>query len=653
LHGFLVIIAASNALATAPLDTQVGLETQLESQRATFLVAYPAAQRGDTTTVTPYLEQLTDYPLYPDLLGALLRASLAHQPAGAIEAFQAQFPNHPEARLLARAQLQRAAKLGDWQRFLKLWARAPQQDPQMACHFVHAQINAGASAETDKAGAALWHVGHSQPKACDPVFATLKQRSMLTTASYWERLDLALVERQFGLAAYLARSLDEAARQRVRTWQQMFADPARTLAREVAQPGRVSNPDIAVLEAGLMRLAYRDRNSSLSLWEQLSKQYELPADLRMRLLRQAALGSAQRLELNAVEQLAQVPANATDGKVRQWRVRSALRSGDALATLRALDGLDDREAALAENRYWRARTLYQVGLSDQSQQVFQGLAEERGFYGFLASDWLGLPYAYGHTPTPMNPIRLQQLAADPNFIRARELFYVGLYGRGRQLWEGLVKHLDQPDQTQAALLANRWGWHSRAIATAGRAGLHHDLRLRFPIPTANWLADLPVEPSLVLSVARSESLFMPDARSSAGAIGLMQLMPATGKEVARKLGVNYAGLQTLVDPISNARLGSEYLNRMLRRFDQNKVLAAAAYNAGPHRVDRWLAHAGGMPAEVWLATIPYQETRQYVQRVLETATIMQWRLQGPQGRLTEALQPMPPRPVRQPIAQTQ
>lgn len=639
-------------LTAGPLDTRDHLGAQLESARATFMAAYPAAERGDVATVTPYLATLSDYPLYPDLLGALLRASLARQPEAVLNAFQAEFPEHPEVRLLARAQLQRASKLGDWHRFLQLWETAPQRDAEMSCHFVNAQIHKGTSAHTDAAGLALWTVGHSQPKACDPVFATLKRRSALTKARYLERLDLALAERQFGLAAYLARSLDESARQRVRTWQQMFTDPASTLARQAATAGQqISNPDLALLEAGLMRLAYRDRDRSLNLWQQLERRYALPAGLRARLLRQAGLGSAQRLETTAVRQLAQVPPNASDEKVRQWRVRSALRSGDSGATLVALDGLADPEAARAENRYWRARILDQLGSTDESRQIFQGLAEERGFFGFLASDWLDLPYAYGHKPTPIHPMRLQQLAANPQIIRARELFYVGLYGRGRQLWEGLMKTLDQVDQTQAALLANRWGWHSRAIATAGRAGLHHDLRLRFPIPAANWLDNLPVDQSLVLSVARSESLFMPDVRSSAGAVGLMQLMPATGKEVARKLGVNYAGHQTLVDPVSNARLGSEYLNRMLRRFEYNKVLAAAAYNAGPHRVDRWLDRAGGMPAEVWLATIPYQETRQYVQRVLETATIMQWRMQGADTRLTEALQPVPADVGRQPIAQ--
>ncbi len=632
LSGFLIVITASMSLATAA-PTLDGI--QWETQREAFRVAYAAAQRGDTSTVTPYLAQLTDYPLYPDLLGALLRATLASRSAAELDAFEAEFPNHPETRLLARARLSQAARQQDWGKFLALWKATPQTDTSMLCY--HATALAAVGKDTTQAGLNLWLVGQSQPKACDPVFATLKQRGALTANNYRQRLDLALGARQFGLASYLARSLDDTDRQRVKTWQQMYADPARTLTKLSNGTGAA---ELALLEAGLKRLAYRDGELTQQLWQRLAKRQTLPSELRSDLLRQTGLGSAQRLEPDAVTHLAEVPPASTDEKVRQWRVRSALRSDNPRLTLTALDELTDNEAAQSVNRYWRGRVLHQLGSSDEAEQILAGLAQERGFYGFLAADWLALPYAFGHTPTPMNPNRASQLLANPDFIRARELFFVGLFGRGRQLWEGLVRSLDQADQVQAALLANRWGWHSRAIATAGRAGLRHDLRLRFPIPNESWLNGLPVERSLVLGVARSESLFMSDVRSPAGAIGLMQLMPATGQEVAEGLGIRYRGQQTLVNPVTNARLGSEYLHRMLRRFDQNPVLAAAAYNAGPHRVDRWLPRTGTMPAEVWLASIPYDETRGYVQRVLEAAVIVQWRMNGGNTRLTRSLQPI-------------
>jgi soluble lytic murein transglycosylase len=145
-------------------------------------------------------------------------------------------------------------------------------------------------------------------------------------------------------------------------------------------------------------------------------------------------------------------------------------------------------------------------------------------------------------------------------------------------------------------------------------------------------------------VARSESLFMRDVRSSAGAIGLMQVMPATARKVARSIKLPYSGLATLTNAESNIRLGTTYLADMLARFGGNRVLATAAYNAGPHRVDQWLDGAAVLDTRIWIETIPFNETRSYVRRVFEAETIFHWRMTGEIRRLSDelvALRPLP------------
>ena len=149
-----------------------------------------------------------------------------------------------------------------------------------------------------------------------------------------------------------------------------------------------------------------------------------------------------------------------------------------------------------------------------------------------------------------------------------------------------------------------------------------------------------LEPSFAYGIARSESLFMPDVSSSAGAIGLMQLMPATGKETARQAGIRYRGRISLVDPATNIELGTRYLGGMLDRFGGNPVLASAAYNAGPHRVSRWLPEEGQLPADVWIDSIPFRETRRYVRRVLSSDTVFDWRFDGEHRRLSERMPPV-------------
>jgi len=239
-------------------------------------------------------------------------------------------------------------------------------------------------------------------------------------------------------------------------------------------------------------------------------------------------------------------------------------------------------------------------------------------------------------------------------VRARELFLVGLDGRGRSEWDAAVAGLSAEEKSQAAVLAHRWGWHSRAIATAASVGHYDDLALRYPLPFRQSFEQHATSASIpttwALGIARSESLFMRDVRSHAGAIGLMQLMPATGRQVARQIKLAYSGLDTLTDPNHNIRLGTTYLGSMAARYDGNHVLATAAYNAGPHRVDRWLPQSGVVDARVWIENIPFNETRKYVRRVMAAETIFHWRLTGEMRRLSDRLPQVEPLPADQRLA---
>jgi soluble lytic murein transglycosylase len=273
--------------------------------------------------------------------------------------------------------------------------------------------------------------------------------------------------------------------------------------------------------------------------------------------------------------------------------------------------------------------------------VFRELAVERSYYGFLSADELSLAYAFGNTQFVADEAKIAELQARPDLIRARELFLVGLDGRGRSEWDAVISYFDADDKTQAAILAHRWGWHSRAIAAAANIGDYDDLSLRYPLPYSatfqQYAEDANISPQWAYGVARSESLFMRDVRSSAGAIGLMQLMPATGKKVAKEIQLPYSGLNTLTDPASNIRLGTSYLGQMAERYGGNRVLATAAYNAGPHRVDAWLPESGEIDARAWIENIPFNETRGYVRRVLAAETIFHWRMTGEVRRLSDEL----------------
>ena len=381
---------------------------------------------------------------------------------------------------------------------------------------------------------------------------------------------------------------------------------------------------------------------ALELWTTLTKRYQFPAELLYLTDRHIALWTARDQLPGGYELLTNLPAAAQNDEVMRWRARSSIRRENWTQLLLDISAMPESEKQADEWRYWFAIAAERCGNGDAARSALQALASGRGYYGFLAADELKQPYVFDHIQSDADEAMVTALAKRPDLIRARELFLVGLEGRGRSEWDAVVSNFNRDEKRQAAILADRWGWHSRAISTAASVGQFDDLALRYPLPYQNmfeqFAADASIPSTWAYGIARSESLFMRDVRSSAGAIGLMQLMPATGKAVAREIKLPYSGLDTLVNPSSNIQLGTTYLAQMAERFDGNRVLATAAYNAGPHRVDDWLPEQGALDARIWIENIPFNETRKYVRRVLAAETIFHWRMTGTTRRLSDELQ---------------
>ena len=336
-----------------------------------------------------------------------------------------------------------------------------------------------------------------------------------------------------------------------------------------------------------------------------------------------------------------LPQEAVDDEVHRWRVRTSLQRRDWKGVASAISEMPANEQQDDAWRYWLAYASEHTGNQVLADKIYTELSVERSYYGFLAADQAGREYNFSHNRLVADEATIDQLGQRESMIRARELFLVGLDGRGRSEWDRSLEFLSREQVLQASILAHRWGWHSRAIATAATVGEFDDLELRYPLPYRRafekYASGSNIRHSWVLGVARSESLFMRDIRSSAGAVGLMQLMPETGRRTAKEFHLPYAGQVTLTDPESNIQLGTAYLRKLLDIFDNNRVLATAAYNAGPLNVERWLPSNGDIDASIWIENIPFNETRKYVRRVMTTDTIFHWRLTGKTRRLLPEL----------------
>lgn len=629
-------------LAFAPVASA---SPQLEEQRAAFRDAYADAELGIWELSAERRALLEDYVLWPDLRAAFLRARLGRVPDAEVRAFIGRYAGLKPARELRYRFALSLAERGRRDAFREIYDAhyADLGVERLDCLALATELDAGLPGALPARARELWLVGHSQVAECDTPFTKLKRAGLIDETLHRQRFALAIEARELSMARYLARSLPDSFQDEARRWSRALGDPERFLAdRDAAQDWPASRERLA---AAIERLAYADPRAASHHWEVLAKRYDFGDGLAARVSRHVALWLARHHEGEAYDALIDLDGAAVDAEVRRWRVLSALRQGAFADVLAHIDALPADERETARWRYWRGVALAETGGAG-ARALFAELAGDRSYYGFLAADALRGDYAYGHRALAADERAIASLAADPAFIRARELFFTGLDGRGRSEWDAAVRGLPPAERTQAALLAHRWGWHSRAIATLADEERYDDLEVRYPLPHAAAFAKhataARVDAAWALGVARSESLFMPDIRSAAGAVGVMQLTPATARRTAQELGEPWQGLVTLTDPDSNIRLGTWFLGRMQARFGGNPVLATAAYNAGPLRVEDWLPRADPLDARIWIETIPYAETRSYVRRVLTAETIFHWRLGAKGTRLSARLTEVPP-----------
>ena len=614
---------------------------RLEQQRSVFRTIYPDIERGNWQTAKQYEELLRSYVLWPDLRAAYLRTQLDKADTSEVEDFLNAYGTLKPARELRYRFVLQLARDDKLPEYLEIYQQFYQglEIAKLDCIALHAELLAGREKRIVTRGMDLWLVGNSQAEECEPVFESLRERNILGSKQYADRFNLAVAERQFSLARYLSRSLDESYLQQANDWLDAQNKPLDFLTAHKDPDDSKLRLDQLTFAIG--KLARADPIQAQQQWQKISAGHAFSDQQRNEINRHIALWAARDHLPEAWQMLTALPDSAVNTEVGRWLVRTGLRNHQWAEVIRRIAAMPADERQKEEWQYWKAVALQGDGQADLAQEILTDLANERSYYGFLAADVIGSDYAFADSPLTNDDALVEKLAEMPELIRARELFLVGLDGRGRSEWDAAVRSLDRDEKSQAAILAHRWGWHSRAISTVANAGEFDDLSIRYPLPWRtdfeNSAKDAGISHSWAYGIARSESLFMRDVRSSAGAIGVMQLMPATGRQTAREIQYPYAGRTTLTNSASNIRLGTVYLGKMYDRFDENRVLATAAYNAGPHRVKSWLPESGYLDARIWIENIPFKETREYVRRVLTDEAIFHWRLTGQRRRISSEL----------------
>nr|MBO2509988.1 lytic murein transglycosylase [Gammaproteobacteria bacterium] len=630
MRGRLLLLLSCFTLSSALAVTSVQAAS-LAQQRLYYTEAKRALAKGDAGPYRRYAAALADYPLEPHLAYDELTARLKTASNAEIEKFLTEHGDLPQINWMKLRWLRWLAERGDWKTFLDYY------DPQMNfteldCLYGQYQLSHGLIEEGNATAEKLWLVGKSQPEACDTLFRMWSSHGLLTEEKRWQRAKLAAEARNYGLASYLAKGLATRAVEG-----QLLVEVAQKpqLLSQTARFAPATQAMADVVGLGLRRLARQDPEKALGLLDLYSKRMPFSAEEKVAIAREIGLTLARRFDARALPVMAEYDPELRDNTVSEWRMRLLLRLGrwnDAYQLSRQLP------AELADTsrwRYWQARSL-QLAQPNSREPIalYQPVARERDFYGFMAADQIKTPYRLNHKPLALDPKVVQRVRSTAGIRRALEFYARGEIVDARREWYHVSRLFDREELVAQARLAYEMDWYFPAIRSISQAQYWDDLEVRFPMAYQSILQrearNRGLHSSWVFAITRQESAFMADARSGAGALGLMQLMPATAKETARRFSIPLSSPQQVLAPEKNIQLGAAYLSQVHGQFNGNRILASAAYNAGPGRVRQWLRGASHLSYDVWVESIPFDETRQYVQNVLTYAVIYGQKLNAPQ-----------------------
>lgn len=610
-----------------------------KAERLYYVEAQAALDKKQFSRYRELLPRLKNYPLVAYLEYQELGERLMALPTKEVEQFFTRYPDSYVAERLRHRWLRALAIKEKWSEYRRFYDHNL-TDPELACLNLRARLEAGDKTAL-KDVEPLWNIEKPQSASCDPVFQEWKQAGYLTPALLWSRHQKAVKADEISLAASLAKEMSPAQQAPALLYENIAQNP-----RLILQPEHFKNqtPETRVsIVLGLEKYAQTDAQEAATLWKIYSGRKDFTDDERInisyaiarQLLRQDHGGEAEDL-------VAAVPT-LTRPDLMEALIREALSRQDWEKAFHWLLRLPVESKKTERWTYWQARIMEKLKIKEYEGKTptdfYTTVANTRSYYGFLASDKLGVSYSLLDKPLSIPKETLNKVESDPGIQRSREFYLLGNLVAASREWTFTTNRFPTTAEMVAAgRLADRWGWYRQAIQTMQDSDYWDELSVRFPIPFHEHVKaaarQTAIDPHFMFAIAKQESAFNIDAKSPVGAMGLMQLMPTTAKATAKKAGLVYRP-QDLVLAEKNIALGSRYLEELLTSFSGNRILASAAYNAGPSRVRQWLRKDDTkLPYDVWIETIPYKETRLYVQNILSFAVIYAYRTGSKQPFIT-------------------
>lgn len=609
---FYCFILACFLTASASLQA-----ASLQEQRNYYDEAKKALTKGNPLIYYSYKKALADYPLEPYLAYMELNIRLAVTPNTEVEQFLKEHADLPHIKWLEMRWLRLVAQRGEWNTFLTYYK--PETFSELDCLYAQYLYQHKKILEANKLAQKLWLKPYSQPNACDAVFNTWQQQGQLTNTMRWQRLKLAVEAKEYKLANHLANQLTGETQLQAKVLINVAQSPE--LISKTSNFQTKDNITSEIISLGLRRLARKDPEQALQMLKYYGTRLNFTKEQKIALANDIGLTFARRFDARALPILAQYDANLDHNDVSEWHIRLLLRLGYWQQALQLIERLPESLANSNRWTYWKIRSTEIVTpKAPEIIEHYKQLAKQRDFYGFLAAQRIGVDYNFNNHPIIVNNSLVMKVKSSSAVQRAIEFQLRGMDKEAWFEWSHVARQLSKQEMLALSQLAYDMRFYYYAIRTLATTNYWDDLNIRFPLAYKNIVINesknRSISPNWALAIMRQESAFNERIKSHAGAMGLMQLMPGTARQTAQKFDIPLAKLDDTLEPKTNIQLGTAYLAQVYSIFQNNRILASAAYNAGPARVKQWLKDSNHLDFDVWIETIPFNETRQYVQNIL-------------------------------------
>jgi len=579
-----------------------------------------------------------------------------------IQNFLAQYADFPFAERVRGEWLKKLAKQKDWVPFFEEYPIFKRDDLVVQCYAQLGKLEIG-DVEAPVTGRRLWLTTTELPSNCNTLFDEMQKSGMLSKDDIWTRFRMALHEGRPQLAKDVASRLPEVDADDLKLLDVALQSPQALLEKtpittKTDKKKTTFTPSapldtrygIEVNLYALDRLGRIDSTSAASVMMQLAT--KLSAEDQAFGWARIAYHAARQHNVDALEYFAMSQDTVLDKEQMAWKVRAALRAGDWSLVLSTTTAMQKSQAEESAWRYWKARALKAHQKMAEANAILGPLSKERHYYGLLAAEELESAIGGTQEQYSVTDNEVAAVANMPAIRRAYELQNLEMRWEAKAEWAWATRGFNDKQLLAAAEYALRQKWYDIAISTADNTKSLHDFNLRYPVPYRDLFRaaahNEDLDEAWIYGLVRQESRFMHFAKSGVGAAGLMQVMPATAKWAAKRMGMSGYSSDKINELPINVGIGSYYMRYTLEQMNGQMVMATAAYNAGPSRAKRWKA-SEPLEAAIYIESIPFLETRGYVQKVMTNAQIYAPRLGAQMRSLKDRIGIVPGRDATEAI----